>query len=103
MFAMAQEGAAVKIVDGIQQRFADVMPEAGREVDAGFLYPAAFPPCLLAFLRSEGRQIVFEIGEALVRPMELAVTTQQPAGLLERLAIRLIEEQRVRRGELACG
>ncbi len=101
--AMAQEGGAVKVVHRIEQGFADIVAIAGFKVDAGFQHPASFAAGLLAFLGGEGPQVLLEVGKTLVGPVELAVATQQPAGVFKCLAVGPVEKQRVGRGQLIRG
>ncbi len=76
LMAMAQEGAAVKAIDRVEQGRADVGPEAGFEVNTRFVHPAPFAARFLAFLGREGREVLIEVGVVLVGPVKLAVATQ---------------------------
>src|SRR5262249_166660 len=98
LMPVAQERVAVQGIDAIEQRFSELTARARLEIPPRLGDAAAFAPRLLALFGGEGGEIVLEARVAAIGPVELTITSQQPAAPRTRGACRLIEEQGVHAG-----
>ena len=96
---MAQESDGVKGVDALERRLVELIAAQRAKLDALLEHAPALAPGLLALVGGKASQKVIEVAIAAVVPLEVTVAPQQPAGLLAGRARRLIEKQRVHRGQ----
>ncbi len=89
----------VKSVHRIQRTLVESASHEGLEVDACFGDAAALTLGFFPFVGGEGLEITVEARIAAVRPMELTVAPNQPAGVRAHCARGLIEKQSMYRGE----
>ncbi len=92
LVSVTQEGVPVKRVDLVEQLGIQVRTQTGVEGDSGFGDSTTFPPCLLALVGRECLKKGVEIRVAAIRPVKLAVASQEPAGTLAGLAVRFVHE-----------